>query len=73
MRDYETLPWPAVSPDLSPIEHVWDMMGRQITRLPETAQNVHELRTNVENAWAQYHRMKLEDFMMECLDVYKSV
>ncbi|GFV45987.1 transposable element Tc1 transposase [Trichonephila clavipes] len=22
-----TLPWPSKSPDLSPVEHVWDMMG----------------------------------------------
>ncbi|GFU33235.1 hypothetical protein TNCV_4157361 [Trichonephila clavipes] len=24
----QTLPWPARSPDISSIEHVWDMMGR---------------------------------------------
>ncbi|GFS94215.1 transposable element Tc1 transposase [Trichonephila clavipes] len=26
----QTLPWPARSPDLSPIKHVWDMMGRRL-------------------------------------------
>ncbi|GFX83231.1 transposable element Tcb1 transposase [Trichonephila clavipes] len=26
----KTLPWPASSPDLSPIEHVWDTMGRRL-------------------------------------------
>ncbi|GFW78395.1 transposable element Tc1 transposase [Trichonephila clavipes] len=36
---YQTLPWPARSPDPSPIEHVWDMMGRRL-HLPE---NVNDL------------------------------
>ena len=25
-----TLPWPARSPDLSPIEHAWDELGRRV-------------------------------------------
>ena len=28
------LPWPAVSPDLSPIEHAWDEMGRRLRQAP---------------------------------------
>ena len=24
------LPWPSLSPDMAPIEHVWDEIGRQI-------------------------------------------
>ncbi|GFW34140.1 transposable element Tcb1 transposase [Trichonephila clavipes] len=26
----QTLPWPAISPDPSPVEHVWDMMERRL-------------------------------------------
>ena len=24
------VPWPAMRPDLNPIEHIWDMLGRRI-------------------------------------------
>jgi transposase len=26
----QTIPWPAMSPDMNPIEHVWDFIGRKI-------------------------------------------
>ncbi|GFX20484.1 transposable element Tcb2 transposase [Trichonephila clavipes] len=28
LRHFQTLPWPARSPDLSPVEHVWDQQKR---------------------------------------------
>ncbi|GFX81846.1 transposable element Tcb2 transposase [Trichonephila clavipes] len=30
LRHCQTLPWPARSPDLSPVEHVWDQLKRQM-------------------------------------------
>ena len=37
------LPWPARSPDLSPIEHVWDTMKRELTLSPEPVTIIAEL------------------------------
>ena len=30
IRGVQQLPWPARSPDLSPIEHVWDVLKREL-------------------------------------------
>ena len=38
-------PWPAVSPDMNPIEHIWDYLGRKV----RARGNVHNLR-DLENA-----------------------
>jgi hypothetical protein len=27
----QTMPWPAMSPDMNPREHVWDFIGQKIT------------------------------------------
>ncbi|GFS54468.1 transposable element Tcb1 transposase [Trichonephila clavipes] len=35
LEDITRMDWPAYSPELNPIEHVWDMLGRRIaTRQP---------------------------------------
>ncbi|GFV54056.1 transposable element Tc1 transposase [Trichonephila clavipes] len=31
-QQVQLLPWPAYSPDMSPIEHEWDIVGRRIAR-----------------------------------------
>ncbi|GFW05593.1 transposable element Tcb2 transposase [Trichonephila clavipes] len=39
LRHFQTLPWPARSPVLSPVEHVWDQLKRQMP----SCHSVHEL------------------------------
>ena len=45
------LPWPARSPDLSPIEHVWDMIGRRLSALPHPPRDLRLLRLRIQEAW----------------------
>ncbi|GBN07515.1 hypothetical protein AVEN_252890-1 [Araneus ventricosus] len=47
----DMLPWPARSPDISPIEHIWDIIGRQLQRHPQPALIVPVLTDQVQQAW----------------------
>ncbi|CAH1968563.1 unnamed protein product [Acanthoscelides obtectus] len=49
--DVTLLPWPPRSPDLSPIEHVWDMMGRRLLNLQRPPQTLESLREELVVAW----------------------
>jgi transposase len=42
IHNVNVLRWPARSPDLSPIEHLWDNLGRQV-RACHDINNVHDL------------------------------
>ncbi|GFX21531.1 uncharacterized protein TNCV_1399451 [Trichonephila clavipes] len=45
---FQTLPWPARSPDLSPVEHVWEQLKRQMP----SCHSVHDLELAVQDLWA---------------------
>ena len=38
-----SVPWPAMCPDLNPIEHIWDMLGRRIQAREPPVQNIRQL------------------------------
>ncbi|GFT66515.1 transposable element Tc3 transposase [Trichonephila clavipes] len=42
---------PANSPNLNPIEHVWDMLGRQIAALSHPPSSITELKRALQEAW----------------------
>ncbi|GFU53308.1 transposable element Tcb2 transposase [Trichonephila clavipes] len=48
LRHFQTLPWPDRSPDLSPVEHVWDQLKRQMS----SRHSVHDLELAVQDLWA---------------------
>ncbi|UYV60213.1 Transposase [Cordylochernes scorpioides] len=50
LQDVQMLPWPPYSPDLSPIEHVWDIIERRLHALPQP-RSEDELWQMVEREW----------------------
>ncbi|GFT19290.1 hypothetical protein TNCV_303901 [Trichonephila clavipes] len=47
----QLLPSPVYSPDMSPIEHVWDLVGRRLARDPCSAASKDELLLRVHAIW----------------------
>ncbi|GFW95384.1 transposable element Tcb2 transposase [Trichonephila clavipes] len=47
LRHFQTLPWPARSPDLSPVQHVWNQLKWQMP----SCHSVHDLELDVQNLW----------------------
>ena len=49
----EAMDWPACSPDLNPIEHLWDIMDQRIRSLPVQPRSVQELINALVQVWQE--------------------
>ncbi|GFV59803.1 transposable element Tc1 transposase [Trichonephila clavipes] len=47
----QRMEWPACYPDLNPIEHVWDMLGRRIAARPRPPATVRDLKIALLEEW----------------------
>jgi hypothetical protein len=48
-----------MSPDMNPIEHLWDYLGRNVNARTPKRQNIQELGTALIQEWQQYPQRKL--------------
>ena len=51
-KNIETMEWPAQSPDLNPIEHLWQVLKQQLSKYNTIAKSEGELLQCCEAEWA---------------------
>lgn len=75
-HNIESLDWPSVSPDLNPIEHVWDAIGRRISQRNQPVANIRELRQAVVDEWnnlpMQFFRKLVVSMRRRCQEVVQA-
>ena len=58
-RNIRTLPWPAMSPDLSSTEHVWDILGKRVRRHSPQGRTLDELGAALQEEWGRIPQMTI--------------
>ncbi len=57
------LAWPAYSPDMSPIEHVWDALDRRIRQRVPVPANIQQLSTAIEEEWTNIPQATIDNLI----------
>ena len=52
-------PWPANSPDLNPIEQLWDQMGREVNARVQPVDTLQDLQRYLQDAWTNFPQERI--------------
>ncbi|GFT28789.1 DDE_3 domain-containing protein [Trichonephila clavipes] len=63
-EDIERMDWPARSPDLNPIEHVWDFLGRRLAARTLPPVKIRELRLALQDEWAAMPQQLIDTLIL---------
>ncbi|GFW75743.1 hypothetical protein TNCV_4429261 [Trichonephila clavipes] len=62
----QLFPWHAYSPDMSPIEHVWDLVGWRFARDPRLAASKDELLLRIQAIWNFLPQADIQNLLNPC-------
>ncbi|GFX16552.1 transposable element Tcb2 transposase [Trichonephila clavipes] len=63
-EDIEHMDWPARSPDLNPIEHVWDFLNRRLAARTLPPVTIRELRLALQDEWAAMTQQLIDTLIL---------
>ncbi|GFT72962.1 transposable element Tc3 transposase [Trichonephila clavipes] len=63
-EDIERMDWPARSPDLNPVEHVWDFLGRRLAAHTLPPVTIRELRLALQDEWAAMPQQLIDTLIL---------
>ncbi|GFW25244.1 transposable element Tcb2 transposase [Trichonephila clavipes] len=63
-EDITSMNWTAYSPDLNPIEHVWDMLGRRIAACQPPPTCLPELRRALLDEWCNIPQDQIDNLIL---------
>ncbi|GFS95985.1 transposable element Tcb2 transposase [Trichonephila clavipes] len=63
-EDIERMDWPARSPDLNPIEHVWDFLGRRLAARTLRPVTIREIRLALQDEWAAVPQQLIDTLIL---------
>ncbi|GFV66510.1 transposable element Tcb2 transposase [Trichonephila clavipes] len=63
-EDIERMDWPARSPDLNPIEHPWDFLGRRLEARTLPPVTIRELRLALQDEWSAMPQQLIDTLIL---------
>ncbi|GFW28962.1 transposable element Tc3 transposase [Trichonephila clavipes] len=72
-EDITRMDWPAHSPDLNPIEHMWDMLGRRIATRQPPPTCLPKLRRALLDEWCNIPQDQIDNLILIVGNRYKAL